>query len=752
MERFGRYELVRRIGVGGMAEIFLARSSSLDGFEKDLVIKRIRSELSADEKFSSMFIDEGRISITLSHPNVVQVFDFGEVQGTYYLAMEYVEGCNLLQLSQLPGVKGVGLPPALALHVAVEVLKALDYAHNKKGRGGEELNVIHRDISPQNVLLSFDGNVKLGDFGIAKARGRPSHTTPGMVLGKLAYMAPEHLRGDTLDGRADLFSLGIVLWELLTGRSLYVDDVRLGKFDRILEAHIDPPSTQNPRLPRDLDPVIMRALSREPELRYATAREFGHEIHTFLARHWPEVTLYDLQTFISSHRTELTGEPPNYAASTQANVPPHQPGTLTPGVTVPSGDFAIPVMPTTPLEPVRHKAWSEAVQKLSDSFKRRPSLWVLIKLAETCVTEGDVDSAKACYRVAAMKFAQRGLLAQSLFCCRHLIQLAPGGDNAAVKEFVATVPACFGRSDHELPGLTGARGPMTTLLHDLLTAARSGSQDVGQATPILARLDGAGFAELAATAPMHSFAEGSSIVKQGDQGRTMFLLARGRVLVHVTTPASHRVYLSSLTAGDFFGENGFFTGSPRSATVEALYPSDVFEIDRVVYNRVTANHPEASGILLQFYKERIVETVLAKSPVFGLLDNERRRAAVDRFTPRIFREGEMVIREGARSDQIYLVKDGEAEVFTEAGGKRVDLSKVGPGTLFGEVAALRGIPRTATVRAAGRLEVLELARADFEALLVSEPELRRRVLDVVSQRARDNIDKVMGGSPFANRG
>lgn len=742
MERFGRYELVRRIGMGGMAEIFLARSSSLDGFEKDVVIKRVRAELSINDTFSSMFIEEGRVSISLSHPNIVQVFDFGEHQGAYYLAMEYVEGCNLVQLGGLHGVVEVGLDPPLALLVAAEVLKALDYAHNKRGRDNERLNIVHRDVSPHNVLVSFDGTVKLSDFGIAKMRGRVSQTSPGMVMGKAAYMAPEHLRGEAIDARTDLFSCGVVLWELLVGGALYVADVNAGIFDRILEAQIDPPSRRNPRLPASLDALIMGALAKEPERRYPSARDFGQEIHAYLVRNYPAVSLYDLQGFLQAQRSALsdgTGARGSATPILPRDGVHYEPGTQNAAPTR-------AVAAEAEAESRTPHVWSVAVQKLSDSFKMRPSLWVLIKLAEQCANEGDTAAAVVCYRVAAIKFAQRGLLVQALLCCRHVLALVSPVEAATLAPSLAAIPSFLGDNNAAaLKALAALHGPMAELLRELLRHAPTSTRDTGQPTPLLAEIDGTGFAELAASAPLLSFNEGEAIIKQGDRGRTMYLLARGRVLVHAVTPTGERVYLSSLTAGDFFGENAFFTGAPRSATVEAMAPSDVFEIERALYNRITAGHAHASGILLQFYKERIVETVLAKSPVFGLLDNEQRRTVADRFTPRVFNHGELVVKEGANSDQIYLVKEGEGEVFSNVGGKRVELSRVGPGSLFGEIAALRGIPRTASVQAQGKLEVLELARCDFEALLDTSPNVKRRVLEVVSQRARSNMDKLMGG-------
>ncbi|HET6343504.1 MAG TPA: serine/threonine-protein kinase, partial [Myxococcota bacterium] len=220
---FGRYQLLKRIGLGGMAEVFAARSHTLDGFEKDLVIKCMREDLTDDQEFVSMFIDEARISSSLSHPNIVQVFDFGQVGAVYYLAMEYVHGCDLQRVLQLPDVQARGLDAPLALLIMGETLKGLEYAHAKTGRDGQPLGVIHRDISPQNIMVSADGTVKLTDFGIAKVRGRAKETQPRLLVGKLAYMAPEQAHaGAVLDKRADIFACGVVLWEMLAGRPLYV--------------------------------------------------------------------------------------------------------------------------------------------------------------------------------------------------------------------------------------------------------------------------------------------------------------------------------------------------------------------------------------------------------------------------------------------------------------------------------------------------------------------------------------------------
>src|SRR5262245_19721950 len=203
-----------------MGEIFLARSASVDGFEKDLVIKRILPTRTADEQFVSMFLDEARVTMSLSHPNLVQVFDFGQTDGRYYLAMEHVYGCDLKTLLKLPRIAGNGFPTGLALYIARSVAKALDYAHKKRGRSGEPLHLVHRDVSPDNILVGLEGGVKITDFGIAKARGQITRLQANTIIGKIHYMAPEVASGEPADPRSDIFSCGAVLWEMLAGRRL----------------------------------------------------------------------------------------------------------------------------------------------------------------------------------------------------------------------------------------------------------------------------------------------------------------------------------------------------------------------------------------------------------------------------------------------------------------------------------------------------------------------------------------------------
>jgi serine/threonine protein kinase/CRP-like cAMP-binding protein len=737
---FGRYELVRRLAVGGMAEIFLARSASLDGFEKVLVIKKMRPDLSAEEQFFSMFIDEARITISFNHPNIVQVYDFGKADDSYYLALEYVPGCDVGALLRLEHAKEKGLPPGIALVIIGEVLKGLDYAHNFKAADGQPLNIVHRDISPANIMLSFEGGVKVGDFGIADATGRVSRTEPGMVMGKLSYMSPQHALGQVVDRRADVFSCGVVLWEMLVGKAPYGTVMDEAFFERVRTAGIPPPSSLRPELPAELDQLVARAVAQDPATRFATAREMGHAIHTYLVRHHPEDNLFTLQSFLEENRQAVKqimlelGEDDDDESRMIALEA--------------FGSKRTAAVPSLPNKVVPAFEWSEDLVNTIEAFNKHPSLWTIVRMGEICASEGRNDAAMAAFRVAAVKFAQAGLLAQCVLCCRRMLAISSFPE---MKDEIASMAALHGQPDEVIAAsLFHANGQMEQLLRELITTRTPRLGHKGSGTPLLSYLDGFAFAELVQTARLRPFKAGQSIVRQGDTGETMFLLCRGRVLVYATASDQQRIYLSSLSAGDFFGENAFFTSGRRSATVEALYDVDALEIDRALYDLVMHGNHEANNILLGFYKERIVETVMATSPTFGLLSNDDRRKLVAEFELRTFQPGELVIREGEIANQIYLVKDGIAEVFTEKGGPRTTLSEIGPGTIFGEVAALRRIPRTASVIAKTRLEALELSGVAFHAVLSAKPDIKQKILEFVAKRARDNMDKVFGGpSPFA---
>ncbi|MDQ3036649.1 MAG: serine/threonine protein kinase, partial [Myxococcota bacterium] len=279
--RFGRYQLFDRIGRGGMAEIFLARAATELGAERLVVVKQIHESLSRDEGFARMFIDEAKLCAGLRHANVVQVLDLGREDGLLYMAMEYVEGFDLHQLLVRCSKTKIALPAELAIFLVREVLAALDFAHRAVDAEGRALGIVHRDVSPSNVLVSLEGEVKLCDFGIARAAGRAA--ADGRVAGKSAYMSPEHARGEELDARADVFAAGILLWELCAGRRLY-----RGGEDAMLELA---KRAEVPRLPErglpehaHLQEILDRALAPAREDRYARAADFLVALDEYMVR------------------------------------------------------------------------------------------------------------------------------------------------------------------------------------------------------------------------------------------------------------------------------------------------------------------------------------------------------------------------------------------------------------------------------------------------------------------------------------
>ena len=270
--RLGKFLLTERLGRGGMAEVWKARVDGPRGDERSLVIKRILPERAADARFIEMFASEARVSALLNHANVVHVYELGCEGGEYFLAMEYVDGQNLA--AALRAVRRANPPPVgFGAYVARELCRALGYAHRVAGDDGAPLGIVHRDVSPGNVMLGFDGGVKLVDFGIARLAA--GHDVDLPARGKLGYASPEHLAGRPLDGRADLFSTGVLLWEMLAARRLFKGRSALDTIERVLRGAPAPPSLHNAEVPPELDRICLRMLARDRALRPATCDEAG---------------------------------------------------------------------------------------------------------------------------------------------------------------------------------------------------------------------------------------------------------------------------------------------------------------------------------------------------------------------------------------------------------------------------------------------------------------------------------------------
>ena len=273
--KIGRYRVLGEIASGGMATVYLGRLEGPARFARLVAIKSLHAQYAKDPDFLSMFLDEARLASRVRHPNVAPILDVLSQHGELHLVMEYVEGESLSRLVRLLRQKGERVPQSVAVAVMSEVLDGLHAAHEATDDGGEPLGIVHRDISPQNILVGVDGAARLVDFGIAKAVGRMQTTRGDQLKGKLAYMPPEQLSRDALDRRADVYAAGIVLWELLCGRRLFYADDEISTFKLATEAKIDPPSLHVPEVPAELDAIVLRALQRDREQRFASAREMA---------------------------------------------------------------------------------------------------------------------------------------------------------------------------------------------------------------------------------------------------------------------------------------------------------------------------------------------------------------------------------------------------------------------------------------------------------------------------------------------
>ena len=278
---FGKYQLLERINVGGMAEVFKAKAFGVDGFAHVVAIKRILPTMAEEEEFIAMFRDEAKISVQLRHANIVHVYEFARYQTQYYIAMEYVAGKDLRQLLDRLRKNGSSLPIAAVAFIATQICEALDFAHNKADPAGRPLNVIHRDVSPQNILLSYDGAVKISDFGIVKADNRGSRTQAGVLKGKFGYMSPEQVRGLEIDRRSDLFAVGILLYEMVTGQRLFIGESDFSTLERVRNAEVTPPSQHVPELAPELEAIMLRALARERDERFQAASALGEALQPF---------------------------------------------------------------------------------------------------------------------------------------------------------------------------------------------------------------------------------------------------------------------------------------------------------------------------------------------------------------------------------------------------------------------------------------------------------------------------------------
>lgn len=313
-----KYSVISKLDAGGMAEVWKGKATSLRGFEKIVAIKRVLPQLAKNQKFIQMFLDEARLSLYLNHANIVQTFDIGVADGSYFIVMEWIDGANLKGILEIAAERGFRVPREQAVFIAIEMCKGLSHAHNRKDPEGKPLNIVHRDISPPNVLISREGEIKLVDFGLAKAASQAVFTDPGIVKGKFAYLSPEAALGQPVDVRTDVFATGIVLWEMLTGKRLFQGKNDLETVKMVRAAEVPSVSTHGVEIEPQLEGILRRALARDPHQRYQTSEQLGHELAAYLANHQLLVTSYDIAVLVKrvlDEKARTTGMQPAVMSS-----------------------------------------------------------------------------------------------------------------------------------------------------------------------------------------------------------------------------------------------------------------------------------------------------------------------------------------------------------------------------------------------------------------------------------------------------
>lgn len=786
---FGKYQLLSQIASGGMAEVWLARSSSVGGFEKLLAIKRIRSSLCDNRAFVSMFIAEAKLTVCLSHPNIVQVFDFGKVDDDYYMAMEYVEGADLSRIARQARKRGHALPVGTSIYILNQVMEGLAYAHSRPTGPGHVGPIIHRDISPQNILVSFDGHVKVNDFGIAKAV-HEAEPNRGEIFGKLAYVSPEQCGGEPADVTTDIWSAGVVLHELLTNQRLFARNTDAATMLAVEKMPVPRPSDANPAVPAELDDLVISALDRDPQRRLQTAREIAQQLALIQSQRFPTQTAFHLQEVIGSlwdgqlprvlpapeldpiADTRAPRSQQDGASISSGGVPPSQP--LAPDSVAVAAETAArqlrhvrqdsewnqPLEPTVASRPRREPkprfdsqhptlldlrppvvvrqlapaSTDTELKRLKRLFMADPNLWVLVDIGRRYRRLGRSAQAVGALKLAAAKFAQGGLLVQAACIYREIIDGWSSTDS--LREDIRRLPSLQGQSNTDLlVKVFDAKDALAdfTDFHSVFERDTR-SIEVFHESPILSSLNAEQFLGFVEAVALRCYTRGSTIIAEGAAGDSFYLLGRGRVVVSTKNFQGRKVYMTSLSDGDCFGEHSYFSGEPRNATVEALENAVVLEVSKQVLNRVTQEFPTVRESLRRFYKERIAEGLLAKSPLFGHLHIRARRELAERFTFETYAEGDLVIREGDYSDAFYAIKSGTVLVYAGGDQHPVVLAELGPGEIFGEIAALAGTQRTATIRTTTACELLRLEAAELNALLAKNVDIRRRMERTIAER------------------
>jgi serine/threonine-protein kinase len=304
-----KYRVLKRLEAGGMAEVYVGEALGVQDFRKRVAIKRVLPHLAKNQDFIEMFLDEARLSARLNHANIVSVFDISAHDDTYFLVMEFVDGANLKRIAESLRTRAQRMRLAEAVYICIEACRGLSYAHELMDEQGAPLGIVHRDISPPNIMVTKRGEVKVADFGLAKAGTQVVSTDPGVVKGKFSYLSPEAAQGAEVDARADIFALGIVLWEMLAGRRLFLGETDYATVKLIQKANIPRLAPLNREVDEQFEEILLRALARDPNARFQSARDFGDALSGYLFTRQLKVTSYDLANLVRTvTSTERTAE------------------------------------------------------------------------------------------------------------------------------------------------------------------------------------------------------------------------------------------------------------------------------------------------------------------------------------------------------------------------------------------------------------------------------------------------------------
>ena len=621
-------------------------------------------------------------------------------------------------------------------------------------------------MSPQNVLVSTSGQVKITDFGIAAARHKLTLTSPGMVLGKAAYMAPEQAQGLPVDAATDLWAAGVILWESLTGARLFADENPVATLQRVLGDDIVPPSGLRPGIPASLDDVVFSMLQRQRGNRAGCADDVVLALDRVIAELAQTSPLarvepgFGARIFDAAALSSWLG-----TVEWSDSTAPMRPAAL---------GHKSPTVSPSEVTAVR-------AQKLSDDadldaavqlFKRQQDPWILVDVGDRAVALGLPEVAVSAWRTAAAAFAFRGLLVQSLCAYSGARRLCNAHDVAADVAALADLTP-------------GKRSELDALLErfDRHGFARSIARDelpLPAKVPLLGSLGPRELVQLADVVTIRRVSKGDVILREGEPGDVLYAVGRGRFVVScspgddsASVPAAaseldwgadstanesgvlidqlvlqrqrvERVYLAGLADGDFFGEFSFLAERPRSATVEAVTDGVLLEIERSDVEHIAAVDPGFTAPLLNFYKERVVELMMAKSPVFSLLTPADRKALLDTALMLDVDDGDVIVAEGTRNDDLFFIKRGEVEIFRlDKDGISIFINKLGAGQFFGEVAALKKTPRTVSVRAIGAVALFQIRGNALAAIVDRDPKLKALFEAMIQTRTRETQARVL---------